>query len=159
MVEENRQLSFQLVYINDSHLFIKPLIWFETIYWYVNVCLRYMDMVWKLQQQQEMEIASNARGMMMRDHDAQFGYRVQPIQPNLQEKIMSLVIDWSYLRLVNLMTNLLSISGPLNCLYNCVSLQSRATHILSILLFLLKLICVLLAYELYVIGCVVCFNV
>ena len=59
----------------------------------VNVCLRYMDMVWKLQQQQEMEIASNARGMMMRDHDAQFGYRVQPIQPNLQEKIMSLVID------------------------------------------------------------------
>ncbi|CAF2339728.1 unnamed protein product [Brassica rapa] len=56
MVEENRQLSFQL-------------------------------------QQQEMEIASNARGMMMRDHDAQFGYRVQPIQPNLQEKIMSLVID------------------------------------------------------------------
>lgn len=48
---------------------------------------------WKLQQQQEMAIASNARGMMMRDHDGQFGYRVQPIQPNLQEKIMSLVID------------------------------------------------------------------
>ena len=93
MVEENRQLSFQLVYISDGHLFIKPLVWFETVYWYVNVCLRYMDMVWKLQQQQEMEIASNARGMMMRDHDAQFGYRVQPIQPNLQEKIMSLVID------------------------------------------------------------------
>ncbi|XP_010420863.1 PREDICTED: floral homeotic protein PISTILLATA [Camelina sativa] len=44
-------------------------------------------------QQQEMAIASNARGMMMRDHDGQFGYRVQPIQPNLQEKIMSLVID------------------------------------------------------------------
>ncbi|CAN8300794.1 unnamed protein product [Cochlearia groenlandica] len=44
-------------------------------------------------QQQEMAIASNARGMMMRDHDAQYGYRVQPIQPNLQEKIMSLVID------------------------------------------------------------------
>ncbi|KAH0851288.1 hypothetical protein HID58_094871 [Brassica napus] len=40
-------------------------------------------------QQQEMAIASNARGMMMRDHDGQFGYRVQPIQPNLQEKIMS----------------------------------------------------------------------
>lgn len=50
----------------------------------------YMDMFWKLQQQQEMAIA---RGMMMRDHDGQFGYRVQPIQPNLQEKIMSLVID------------------------------------------------------------------
>lgn len=46
-----------------------------------------------MQQQQEMAIASNARGMMMRDHDGQFGYRVQPIQPNLQEKIMSLVID------------------------------------------------------------------
>ncbi|KFK26266.1 hypothetical protein AALP_AA8G224700 [Arabis alpina] len=44
-------------------------------------------------QQQEMAIASNARGIMMRDHDGQFGYRVQPIQPNLQEKIMSLVID------------------------------------------------------------------
>ncbi|CAE6111856.1 unnamed protein product [Arabidopsis arenosa] len=44
-------------------------------------------------QQQEMAIASNARGLMMRDHDGQFGYRVQPIQPNLQEKIMSLVID------------------------------------------------------------------
>ncbi|WZY75222.1 hypothetical protein YC2023_021606 [Brassica napus] len=56
LVEENRQLSFQL-------------------------------------QQQEMAIASNARGMMMRDQDGQFGYRVQPIQPNLQEKIMSLVID------------------------------------------------------------------
>ncbi|CAN6840384.1 unnamed protein product [Brassica oleracea var. botrytis] len=56
LVEENRQLSFQL-------------------------------------QQQEMAIASNARGMMMRDQDGQFGYRVQPTQPNLQEKIMSLVID------------------------------------------------------------------
>ncbi|XP_018511861.2 floral homeotic protein PISTILLATA isoform X2 [Brassica rapa] len=56
LVEENRQLSFQL-------------------------------------QQQEMAIASNARGMMMRDQNGQFGYRVQPIQPNLQEKIMSLVID------------------------------------------------------------------
>ncbi|CAN8252429.1 unnamed protein product [Cochlearia groenlandica] len=44
-------------------------------------------------QQQEMAIASNARAMMMRDHDGEFGYRVQPIQPNLQEKIMSLVID------------------------------------------------------------------
>lgn len=51
-------------------------------------------MVWKMQQQQEMAIASNARGMMMREHhDGQFGYRVQPIQPNLQERIMSLVID------------------------------------------------------------------
>uniref|UniRef100_M4DUA0 Uncharacterized protein n=1 Tax=Brassica campestris TaxID=3711 RepID=M4DUA0_BRACM len=56
LVEENRQVSFQL-------------------------------------QQQEMAIASNARGMMMRDQNGQFGYRVQPIQPNLQEKIMSLVID------------------------------------------------------------------
>ncbi|CAH8285653.1 unnamed protein product [Eruca vesicaria subsp. sativa] len=44
-------------------------------------------------QQQEMAIASNARGMMMRDQEGQFEYRVQPIQPNLQEKIMSLVID------------------------------------------------------------------
>ncbi|KAF8047315.1 hypothetical protein N665_3100s0004 [Sinapis alba] len=64
LVEENRQLSFQL-------------------------------------QQQEMAIASNARGMMMRDQDGQFGYRAQPIH--------RLII-----KICKLIPHLLSISRSLN---------------------------------------------
>lgn len=98
-----------------------------------------------MQQQQEMAIASNARGMMMRDHDGQFGYRVQPIQPNLQEKIMSLVIDWSLEIWCNLITNLLSNSWLFVFMNVCVSIR---------LLFSLHVCCLLM--KPLCIGCVVC---
>lgn len=108
-------------------------------------------MVWNMQQQQDMVIASNARGMMMRDHDGQFGYRVQPIQPNLQEKIMSLVIDWSWRFRI-------SSSTPIYIVVFSLSYESAylELHIYSLSDFYLSYMCVvcLLMTSMYWLCCV-----